>query len=55
MAELSNQVGEPGELGAYYDPLSYAAYDHPYEVYRELRDRAPVFYSARSRSSRYTS
>jgi len=47
MAELSNQVAEPGEFGVYYDPLSYAAYDHPYEVYRQLRDQAPVFYNAR--------
>src|SRR6516164_502063 len=47
MAELANQVSEPGELGVYYDPLSYAAYDHPYEVYRELRGRAPVYYNAR--------
>jgi len=47
MTELANRVAEPDELGVHYDPLSYAAYDHPYEVYRELRDRAPVFYSAR--------
>jgi cytochrome P450 len=47
MAELANQVAEPGELGVYYEPLSYAAYDHPYEVYRQLRDRAPVYYNAR--------
>ena len=44
MAELPNEVME---LGVYYDPLSYAAYDHPYEVYRQLRDQAPVFYNAR--------
>ena len=31
----------------FYDPLSYAAYDHPYEVYRQLRDHAPVSYNAR--------
>ena len=31
----------------FYDPLSYAAYDHPYQVYRELRDQAPVYYNAR--------
>ena len=31
----------------FYDPLSYAAYDHPYEVYRQLRDHAPVYYNAR--------
>jgi cytochrome P450/ferredoxin-NADP reductase len=31
----------------YYDPLSYAAYDHPYEVYRQLRKQAPVYYNER--------
>jgi len=31
----------------YYDPLSYAAYDHPYDVYRQLRDQAPVYYNER--------
>ena len=30
-----------------YDPLSYAAFDHPYELYRELRERAPVYYNPR--------
>jgi len=35
------------ELTVNYDPLSYAAYDHPYDVYRQLRDRAPVYYSER--------
>ncbi|MBG0855766.1 cytochrome P450/oxidoreductase [Streptomyces spinoverrucosus] len=34
-------------LQVFYDPLSYAAYDHPYEVYRRLRDHAPVYYNAR--------
>lgn len=34
-------------LNVYYDPLSYAAYDHPYEVYRQLRDQAPVYYNER--------
>jgi cytochrome P450 len=34
-------------LTLHYDPLSYAAYDHPYEVYRLLRDQAPVYYNAR--------
>jgi len=47
MTELANRVAEPDELGVHYDPLSYAAYDHPYEVYRQLRDRAPVYYNAR--------
>jgi hypothetical protein len=31
-------------LTVFYDPLSYAAYDHPYEVYRQLRNHAPVYY-----------
>jgi cytochrome P450/ferredoxin-NADP reductase len=31
----------------YFDPLSYAAYDHPYELYRRLRDEAPVYYNER--------
>ena len=37
----------PGDLAVFYDPLSYAAYEHPYEVYRQLRDQAPVYYNAR--------
>ena len=37
----------PTRLAVFYDPLSYAAYDHPYEVYRQLRDHAPVYYNAR--------
>src|SRR6059058_5094952 len=35
------------DVAVYYDPLSYAAYDHPYDVYRLLRDHAPVYYNAR--------
>ena len=31
----------------FYDPLSYSAFDHPYEIYRQLRDHAPVYYNAR--------
>ena len=38
---------QPGDLAVFYDPLSYAAYDHPYEVYRRLRDEAPVYYNPR--------
>jgi cytochrome P450/ferredoxin-NADP reductase len=37
----------PTDLAVFYDPLAYAAYDHPYEVYRQLRDHAPVYYSPR--------
>src|SRR6476620_5662638 len=40
-------TGQPNRLGVFYDPLSYAAYDHPYEVYRQLRDEAPVYYNRR--------
>jgi cytochrome P450/ferredoxin-NADP reductase len=36
-----------GGLGVYYDPLSYAAYDHPYDVYAQLREQAPVYYNPR--------
>ncbi|MDX6301698.1 MAG: hypothetical protein QOF53_2912 [Nocardioidaceae bacterium] len=36
-----------GAATVYYDPLSFAAYDHPYDVYRVLRDRAPVYYNER--------
>jgi cytochrome P450/ferredoxin-NADP reductase len=35
------------DITVFYDPLSYAAYDHPYEVYRQLRDHAPVYYNRR--------
>ncbi|WP_297740733.1 cytochrome P450 [Nocardioides sp.] len=31
----------------FYDPLSYAAYDHPYDVYAQLREQAPVYYNPR--------
>ena len=42
------ETERPSGLGVvFYDPLSYAAYDHPYQVYRELRDQAPVYYNAR--------
>jgi cytochrome P450/ferredoxin-NADP reductase len=37
----------PAAVNVYYDPLSYAAYDHPYEVYRQLRDHAPAYYNER--------
>jgi cytochrome P450 len=29
----------------YYDPLSYAVYDYPYDTYKRLRDAAPVYYN----------
>ena len=42
---LTSTTGQPSGLAVFYDPLSYAAYDHPYEVYRQLRDQAPVYYN----------
>lgn len=33
----------PAAVTVYYDPLSYAAYDHPCGINRQLRDRAPVY------------
>ena len=30
-----------------YDPFDYALHDDPYQVYRRLRDEAPVFHNAR--------
>ena len=44
---LPTSVERPDDLIVFYDPLSYTAYDHPYELYRELRDRAPVYYNPR--------
>lgn len=43
------RAGDRPDDGApvFYDPLSYAAYDHPYEIYKQLRDKAPVYYNAR--------
>ncbi|WP_157887366.1 cytochrome P450 [Frondihabitans sp. PAMC 28766] len=35
----------PADLTIYYDPLSYAVYDHPYDTYKRLRDAAPVYYN----------
>jgi beta-dihydromenaquinone-9 omega-hydroxylase len=37
----------PADIAVYYDPLSYAAYDHPYELYKILREKAPVYYNER--------
>jgi cytochrome P450/ferredoxin-NADP reductase len=42
-------VSEPSaaKVHVFYDPLSFAAYDHPYEVYKDLRDHAPVYFNER--------
>ena len=38
---------DPSRPDVYYDPLSYAAYDHPYDLYRQLRDHAPIYFNER--------
>ncbi len=40
----SNQV--PRNLTLHYDPFSYADYDYPYDLFKRLRDEAPVYYNA---------
>ncbi|MFM6967974.1 MAG: cytochrome P450 [Microbacteriaceae bacterium] len=47
-ARISHPIAEPPRgANIFYDPLSYATYDHPYELYKQLRDSAPVYYSPR--------
>jgi cytochrome P450 len=38
-----------GDLAVYYDPLSFSAYENPYELYKVLREKAPVYYNERRR------
>jgi cytochrome P450/flavodoxin len=40
----SDQV--PKNLTLHYDPFSYADYDYPYDLFKRLRDEAPVYYNA---------
>ncbi|MEN9735446.1 MAG: hypothetical protein RL129_156 [Actinomycetota bacterium] len=40
-------ITPPTGTNIFYDPLSYAIYDHPYDIYKQLRDHAPVYYSPR--------
>lgn len=55
MSDTQSRVSERAPTGAdtaptsevFYDPLSYAAYDHPYDVYTQLREQAPVYYNPR--------
>jgi cytochrome P450/ferredoxin-NADP reductase len=46
-ASSAAPVERPEDLTVFFDPLSYTAYDDPYEVYRELRRVAPVYYNPR--------
>lgn len=36
----------PRGLTLHYDPFSYADYDYPYDLFKRLRDEAPVYYNA---------
>lgn len=40
-------IQPPPGANVFYDPLSYAIYDHPYDVYKQLRDNVPVYFSPR--------
>lgn len=40
-------VTPPPGVNIFYDPLTFATYDHPYDIYKQLRDHAPVYYSPR--------
>src|SRR5690606_9095685 len=35
----------PADLTLHYDPFSYADYDNPYDLFKRLRDDAPVYYN----------
>lgn len=35
----------PKNLTLHYDPFSYADYDYPYDLFKRLRDEAPVYYN----------
>lgn len=40
-------IAPPPGVNIFYDPLEYAIYDHPYDIYKQLRDHAPVYFSPR--------
>jgi cytochrome P450 len=44
---VSKIIAPPADANIFYDPLTFADYDHPYDVYRQLRDNAPVYFSPR--------
>ena len=50
--DADNQLGHlhlkpPHGVNIFYDPLSYSVYEHPYDIYKQLRDYAPVYFSPR--------
>lgn len=46
-APSSAKIAPPADASVFYDPLSYSAYDNPYELYKTLREKAPVYYNER--------
>jgi hypothetical protein len=38
-------AGERASSGVHFDPFDYAFHENPYPVYRELREKAPVFWN----------
>lgn len=40
-------IAPPRGTNIFYDPLEYAIYDHPYDIYKQLRDHSPVYFSPR--------
>jgi len=40
-------IQPPVGANVFYDPLEFAVYDHPYDIYKQLRDKAPVYFSPR--------
>ncbi|HEX4402973.1 MAG TPA: cytochrome P450 [Galbitalea sp.] len=42
---LDGVPAPPADLTLSYDPLSYSSYDNPYDIYKRLRDEAPVYYN----------
>lgn len=44
-AASARAITVPGDLTVHYDPLSFADYDYPYDLFKRLRDAAPVFYN----------
>jgi DNA polymerase-3 subunit alpha len=40
-------IEPPVGANVFYDPLEFAVYDHPYDIYKQLRDKAPVYFSPR--------
>ena len=45
--DAPSHASSAGPVNVHYYPLSYAAYDHPYGINRQLRDRAAAYCNER--------